>query len=76
MEKTMKKDSAQYAQNRRTFLKGVMAAGGVTALTAVSASHFTDSHTGAAHAQERSEIPPQGYRESEHVKAYYRALRD
>jgi hypothetical protein len=76
VEKSMKTKPAQCAQDRRAFLKGVVAAGGATALTAVSASQIADSQGSAVPAEQITPTLPQGYRETEHVKAYYRALRD
>ena len=58
------------------FLKGVIVAGGATALTAVSASHLADSRNNAAQAEAGPATTPQGYRETEHIKAFYRTLRD
>jgi len=73
----MKGRSAQYTKDRRLFLKGAVAAGGATALTAVSAPHLTDPiddervDPGGNH-----HAVSQGYRETAHIKAYYRTLRD
>jgi hypothetical protein len=76
VEKSMKTKPAQCAQDRRAFLKGVVAAGGATALTAVSASQFAHSPESAVQAEQPAATLPQGYRETAHVRAYYRALRD
>ena len=76
VEKSMKTKPAQCVQDRRAFLKGVVAAGGATALTAVSASQIADSPRRAVQTEQSTPTLPQGYRETEHVKAYYRALRD
>ena len=73
----MKGRSPRYTEDRRLFLKGVVAAGGATALTAVSAHHHADplneSQADVGHNPDPAE---QGYHESAHVKAYYRTLSD
>ena len=58
------------------FLKGIMAAGGATALTAVSASQLAGPQKDAVQAGEDPAAAPQGYRETAHIKAYYRTLKD
>jgi len=73
----MKGRPAQYTTDRRLFLKGVVAAGGATALTAVSAPHFTDPlDDKQADTGRKPDAVSQGYRETAHIKAYYRTLRD
>jgi hypothetical protein len=65
------------------FLKGVIAAGGATALTAVSAPHIADPLDIADPLEDKQAGPgsntasvSKGYRETAHIKAYYRTLRD
>lgn len=73
----MKGRPAHYTTDRRLFLKGVIAAGGATALTAVSAHHLADPlKDKQAVAGLNPDPVSQGYRETAHVKAYYRTLRD
>ena len=77
VEGKMKGRPAQYTTDRRLFLKGVIAAGGVTALTAVSAPHLADPLVDKqADADGNPDAVSQGYRETAHIKAYYRTLRD
>ena len=73
----MKGRPAQYIRDRRLFLKGVVVAGGATALTAVSAPQFADPlEDKQADAGRDPDAVAQGYRETTHIKAYYRTLRD
>jgi hypothetical protein len=77
LEKTMKGPPAQYTTDRRLFLKGVIAAGGATALTAVSAPHIADPlEDKQAGPGGNPAAVSKGYRETAHIKAYYRTLRD
>jgi hypothetical protein len=59
---------------RRIFLKGMAAAGGVTALTAVAATRITDGRSGLA-VPGKSVSGMRGYRETLHIREYYRTLR-
>ena len=74
----MKGRPPQYITDRRLFLKGVIAAGGATALTAVAAPHLADHppEDKQADAGGNPDVVSQGYRETAHIKAYYRTLRD
>ena len=73
----MKGRPARYPTDRRLFLKGVIAAGGATALTAVSAHHLADSvKDKQADAGLNADPVSQGYHETAHINAYYRTLRD
>jgi len=73
----MKGRSAQYTKDRRLFLKGAIAAGGATALTAVSAPYLADPlEDERVDAGGNHDAVSQGYRETAHIKAYYRTLRD
>jgi secreted PhoX family phosphatase len=77
VEKKMKGRPAHYTTDRRLFLKGVIAAGGATALTAVSAHHLADPlEDKQAGADLNPDPVSQGYHETAHIKAYYRTLRD
>jgi len=73
----MKGRSAHYTTDRRLFLKGVIAAGGATALTAVSARHLAEPMKDKqVDAGLKPDPVSQGYHETAHIKAYYRTLRD
>ena len=73
----MKGRPERHTTDRRLFLKGVIAAGGATALTAVSAHHLADpSKDKQADPGLNADPVSQGYHETAHIKAYYRALRD
>ena len=74
----MKGSDSQHPTDRRLFLKGVVAAGGATALAAaVSAPHGEDplTATEAAPDADSGGLSP-GYRETAHIRAYYQTLRD
>ena len=58
--------------DRRSFLKGVVAAGGSSALLAVTGSVQAEPEAGPEAPEQRA---AQGYRLSEHVAQYYRTLR-
>lgn len=72
----MKKRTTPFTPDRRLFLKGAAAAGGVTALAAVSASGLNDSDT-ADNTDPGTAAGPasRGYRETAHIREYYRTLR-
>ena len=73
----MKGRPAHHATDRRLFLKGVIAAGGATALTAVSAHHLVDPVKDRQTDGGLNANPvPRGYHETDHINAYYRTLRD
>lgn len=68
----MSRKSRTYTEDRRTFLKTLAVAGGAAAavtMTGQSASASTeaDSSPGAA--------KPEGYRETAHIRTYYRTAR-
>ena len=72
----MNKKHAGYAADRRGFLKGVAAAGGATALTAVFASRLVaDDTVGTAARKVTESAASSGYQETDHVREYYRTLR-
>jgi hypothetical protein len=62
--------------NRRTFLKAAVAAGGASALSTLSTAPVaaTDSPDSPPGADARTES--RGYRETAHIKEYYKIIRD
>ena len=73
----MKGRPTHHLTDRRLFLKGVIAAGGATALTAVSAHHLEDPvNDKQTDAGVDADPVSQGYHETAHIHAYYRTLRD
>jgi len=62
--------------NRRTFLKAAVAAGGTTALSTLSTAPVaaTDSPDSPPCADARTES--RGYRETAHIKEYYKIIRE
>ena len=71
----MKQQRAGPATDRRSFLKGVVAAGGTTALAAFFSSRLiADDHNGTA-AHKSEVIASRGYHETDHIRDYYRTLR-
>jgi hypothetical protein len=71
----MKKQHAGHAAERRRFLKGVAAAGGATALTAVFASRLMASGSEGTAVRKTRQPESRGYRETDHIRDYYRTLR-
>ena len=70
MKKSVKTSRQSEASGRRSFLKGAAittAAVGSGALAAETLAEQTDA--------DKSPVTKQGYRESEHVKEYYRLAR-
>lgn len=65
----MKKEHTD--QSRRTFIKALGVAGGV-AVVAASAEAVAEAPAEEASTQS---APDKGYRETEHVRAYYRSAR-
>ena len=62
--------------NRRTFLKAAVAAGGTTALSTLSTAPVaaTDNPDSRPDADARTES--RGYRETAHIKEYYKIIRE
>jgi len=73
VEDVMKKHPAGHAAKRRRFLKGI-AAGGATALTALFASRLMASDPGGTAARKIQQPESRGYRETDHIRDYYRTL--
>ena len=71
----MKKHQATLAAGRRRFLKGVAAAGGATALTSVFASGLMAPDPGGTADRKIPQPESRGYRETDHIREYYRTLR-
>ena len=71
----MIKDKTRFTVNRRIFLKGAAAAGGAAAITAASASGLVDADTEADVIPAADNKASKGYRETQHIKDYYRTLR-
>lgn len=61
-------------QSRRRFLKGLAVAGGSAALAATASAAATDVEEKADVAESTSS-KQSGYRETDHVRAYYRTAR-
>lgn len=71
----MKQHQAGPVSNRRSFLKGVVAAGGATALTSLFASRLVADDAGGTAAPKRKVMASRGYHETDHIRDYYRTLR-
>ncbi|UCC55790.1 MAG: twin-arginine translocation signal domain-containing protein [Gammaproteobacteria bacterium] len=71
----MKQHQAGPATNRRSFLKGMAAAGGATALTSVFASRLHAADAGGTATRKYTDKASRGYHETDHIKDYYRTLR-
>ncbi|MGB5474302.1 MAG: twin-arginine translocation signal domain-containing protein [Gammaproteobacteria bacterium] len=66
----------QHVAERRRFLKGVAAAGGATALTTVFASGLIATDPGGTAVRKNQQPESRGYRETDHIREYYRTLRE
>jgi hypothetical protein len=75
LEETMKQYRAGPATNRRSFLKGVVAAGGATALTSFFAARLIADDTSGTAAPKGEVMASRGYHETDHIRDYYRTLR-
>ncbi len=63
-------------RDRRSFIKGVAAAGGATAVAVAGGAAVADVLPDEApQAQANASPEKKGYRETEHVKKYYRLAR-
>ena len=72
----MKRQHADHEAGRRSFLRGMAAAGGATALGAVFASRLmAEGNTGTAARKGTQSSTSRGYHETEHIRNYYRTLR-
>ncbi len=71
----MKKQDPAHAAERRRFLKGMAVAGGTTALASVFASRLMAADTGGTAARKIQQPESRGYRETDHIREYYRTLK-
>jgi len=62
--------------NRRTFLKAAVAAGGATAISRVSAAPSEEPANTHTIPDLDAGQQPSGYRESDHIREYYKTLRE
>ena len=69
----MKKRNSESPTDRRNFLKGAVAAGGVAAISVISASKLHDDK-GEPPEREQDIQESRGYHETDHIRAYYRTL--
>ena len=72
----MKEPESTMSTQRRTFLKVAVAAGGATALAPVAASPPDVLSADQAAADPGSANRSKGYHETQHIKDYYRTLRE
>lgn len=75
LEETMKQQQAGPVTDRRSFLKGVAAAGGAGALTALFATRLVTADSTGTATRKGEIIASRGYHETDHIRDYYRALR-
>lgn len=62
--------------NRRTFLKAAVAAGGATAISRVSAAPSEEPANSPVSPDLDAGQQPSGYRESDHIRKYYKTLKE
>ena len=71
----MKQHQAGPVSDRRSFLKGIVAAGGATAQTGLCAARLQADEPGGTATRKSAVETSRGYHETEHIKNYYRTLR-
>jgi len=71
----MKQQQAGLVTDRRSFLKGVVAAGGATALTTFFAARLVADDTRGTAARKSAVMASRGYHETDHIRDYYRTLK-
>ncbi len=71
----MNRHHAGPAANRRRFLKGIAAAGGAAALTSLFTARLVADDSNGTLARKSDVMASRGYHETDHIRAYYRALR-
>jgi hypothetical protein len=72
----MKEPAGQMSSARRTFLKTAVAAGGVSVLSAANAAPAEEILQKTTSAVPEPVAESRGYHETDHVKHYYRTLRE
>jgi hypothetical protein len=75
LEEMMKQQQAGPVTDRRSFLKGVAAAGGASALTALFAARLLADDAEGTAARKSEVMASRGYHETDHIRDYYRTLR-
>jgi len=71
----MKQQQTGPVTDRRSFLKGVAAAGGTAALTTFFASQLLPDDTHGTAARKSEVMASRGYHETNHIRDYYRTLK-
>ena len=71
----MKQQHTGPVTDRRSFLKGVAAAGGATALTTLFASRLLADDSAGTATRKSDVMASRGYHETDHIRDYYRTLR-
>lgn len=66
------KTTSESSSGRRTFLKGVAVVGGAATVAAVGGVAVASAPAGSPAGVAPAAAKPQGYRETEHVREYYR----
>ena len=64
------------AGNRRTFLKAAMAAGSATALSTLTTTSTAATEASLSSTTADTRTESRGYRETAHIKEYYKILRE
>ena len=65
----------RHAAERRRFLQGLAATGGATVLTSVLASDLIARDPAGTTVRKNRQPESRGYRETGHIREYYRTLR-
>lgn len=71
----MSKKTDRPRRDRRTFLKGVAAAGGASAIAAAGGAAVADVSPEKTPKVEAKAPEKKGYRETDHIREYYRLAR-
>jgi hypothetical protein len=75
LEERMKQQQAGPVTDRRSFLKGIAAAGGATALTTLFAARLMADDSRGTATRKSEVMASRGYHETDHIRDYYRTLR-
>ena len=71
----MKQHETGPVTDRRSFLKGIAAAGGATALTTLFAARLMADDSRGTATRKSEVMASRGYHETDHIRDYYRTLR-